>query len=299
MLWVFTTVVAAAVQTGRNAMQSQLTAALGTLGATQVRFLYGWPFAVLFLIMAAIATGTAVPGPTPQFLLFTAGGAVAQIAGTALLLAAMHARSFAVATVLSKTEAVQVAAFGTVILGERLTVASGIACAIATGGVVLAALGRGAKWDAASWQPALFGIASGGFFALASIGFRGGILALGDGSHYLRAATALTWALSLQTVLLGAWLAAFARPALVGSFKLWRQSLLAGLLGACASQLWFLGFSLTTAANVRTLALVEVLFAHGVAHRVFDQRATWREALGMVLVVAGVALLLATTTTAL
>jgi drug/metabolite transporter (DMT)-like permease len=295
MLWVFTTLAAAAVQTGRNALQSQLTAALGTLGATQVRFLYGWPFAVLFLIATATATGTAVPAPTPQFLAFTAGGAVAQIAGTALLLAAMRARSFAVATVLSKTEAVQVALFGIVILGEHLTVASGFACAVATAGVVLAALRRGAKWDAASWQPALFGIASGGCFALASIGFRGGIVALGDDPYYLRATTTLTWALSLQTALLGAWLAAFARPALVGSFKVWRQSLFAGLLGACASQLWFLGFSLTTAANVRTLALVEVLFAHGVAHRLLRQRATGREVLGMALVVAGVALLLAVT----
>ncbi|HUQ51801.1 MAG TPA: EamA/RhaT family transporter, partial [Gammaproteobacteria bacterium] len=240
MLWIFTTVIAAAVQTGRNAMQSNLTAALGTLGATQVRFIYGWPFAVLFLAAAALATGAAIPTPTPRFLAFTTGGAVAQIAGTALLLAAMHARSFAVATVLSKTEAVQVALFGIVILGEHLTVASGVACAIATAGVVLAAVGRGAKWDAASIKPALFGIASGGFFALASIGFRGGIVALGDGAYYLRAATTLTWALSLQTLLLGAWLAAFARPALVGSFKLWRQSLLAGLLGASASQLWFL-----------------------------------------------------------
>jgi drug/metabolite transporter (DMT)-like permease len=298
MLWALITVVAAVVQTGRNAMQSQLTAALGTLGATQVRFLYGWPFAVLFLIVAAVATGTAIPAPTSQFLVFTTAGAVAQIAGTALLLAAMRARSFAVATVLSKTEPVQVALFGGVILGEHLTIAGAAACAIATAGVVLTALRRDAKWDPASWKPALFGIASGGFFALASIGFRGGILALGDDPYYLRATTTLTWALSLQTVLLGAWLAAFARPALVGSFKLWRQSLLAGLLGACASQLWFLGIALTTVANVRTLALVEVLFAHGVARRVFGQRTTVREALGMVLVVAGVALLLATTTTA-
>ncbi len=292
MLWVLVTLVAAAVQTGRNAMQSRLTAALGTLGATQVRFLYGWPFAVLFLVVVAATTGAAVPTPNPKFLAFTAGGAVAQIVGTALLLAAMHARSFAVATVLSKTEAVQVALFGIVILGEHLTFATAAACAIATSGVVLAAVRRDAKWDAASVRPALFGIASGGFFALASIGFRGGIVALGEDAYYLRATTTLAWALTLQTLLLGAWLAAFARPALVDSFKLWKQSLLAGLLGACASQFWFLGFALTTAANVRTLALVEVLFAQGVARRAFGQQPTRREALGMALVVAGVALLL-------
>jgi drug/metabolite transporter (DMT)-like permease len=63
-------------------------------------------------------------------------------------------------------------------------------------------------------------------------------------------------------------------------------------MGAFASQFWFLGLSLTAAANVRTLALVEVLFAQAVARRVFGQRVSAREATGMALVIAGVALLL-------
>jgi drug/metabolite transporter (DMT)-like permease len=295
MLWIVATVLAAAVQTARNATQSHLTATLGTLGATQVRFIYGWPFAAVFLGLAAAAAGTGVPAPTPAFLAYTAGGAVAQIGGTALLLAAMHARSFSVATALNKTEAVQVAIFGALILGEHLTPARGAAVAIATAGVVLAAAKPGAQWRASSLRPALYGIASGGLFALASVGFRGGIVALGDDASYLRAATTLAWSLGIQTLLLGAWLAAFARPALAGSLRVWRQSLSAGLLGACASQLWFLGFSLTAAANVRTLGLVEVLFAQGVSRHLFGQRTTPREALGIALVVAGVALLLATT----
>jgi drug/metabolite transporter (DMT)-like permease len=295
VLWIVATVLAAAVQTARNATQSSLTATLGTLGATQVRFLYGWPFAVAFLGVAAAVAGTAMPAPTATFLVYTAGGAVAQIAATALLLAAMHGGSFAVATTLSKTEAVQVAVFGIVLLGEHVTPARAAAVVIATTGVVLAAAKPGAKWNAASLRPALFGVASGGLFALASVGFRGGIVALGDDVYYLRAATTLAWSLGIQTLLLGLWLAAFARPALLGSLTLWRQSLLAGLLGACASQFWFLGFSLTAAANVRTLGLVEVLFAQGAARRMFRQRAAARELLGMALVVTGVALLLATT----
>ena len=84
---------------------------------------------------------------------------------------------------------------------------------------------------------------------------------------------------------------AVAREALYGSFRLWRQSVLAGLMGALASQFWFLGFSLTSAANVRTLGLVEVLFAYGVGHHVMRQRVAPRAAAGMLLIVAGVALL--------
>jgi drug/metabolite transporter (DMT)-like permease len=292
MLWIFATLVAACAQTARNAMQSSLTATLGTLGATQVRFVYGLPFAVVFLAAAAAIAGASVPPPTAGFLVYTAGGAVAQIAGTALLLAAMRARSFSVATAFNKTEAVQVAIFGVLILGEHLTLARGVAIVVATAGVVLAAAKPGVGLGAAGLRPVLYGVASGGFFALASVGFRGGIVALGDGVYYLRAATTLVWALAIQAALLGAWMALFARAALLGSFALWRQSLLAGFLGAFASQFWFLGFSLTAAAIVRTLGLVEVLFAHVVARRVFAQRATAREAAGMALVVAGVALLL-------
>lgn len=293
MLWVLTTLIAAAAQTARNAMQSSLTARLGTIGATQVRFLYGFPFALAFLAIVMLAAGEAVPGPSATFLAFTAGGAVAQIFGTALLLAAMQLRSFSVATAFGKTEAVQVAVFGLVILGDELTLLRAVAILVATAGVFLIAVRPNEKWDAESLRPALFGIASGGLYAIAAVGFRGGILALGDAPYFLRATTTLAWSLGIQASMLGIWMAAFDRENLLKSFALWRQSLFAGFMGAFASQFWFLGFSLTTAANVRTLGLVEVLFAQAVSRRVFLQATSAREIGGMALVVAGVGLLLA------
>jgi drug/metabolite transporter (DMT)-like permease len=218
---------------------------------------------------------------------------VAQILATALLLAAMRRGFFSVATALSKTEAVQIAVFGLAILGDQLTPLRAVAIAVATLGVALTALKRGEKWTATSWRPALLGVAAGGCFALAAVGFRGGILALGDAPYWLRATTALVWSLGIQSLLLGAWMALFARAALLASFKLWRPSLLAGFFGAFASQFWFLGFSLTAAANVRTLGLIEVLFAQAVGQHVLRQRASRRELTGMALIVAGVGLLLA------
>jgi drug/metabolite transporter (DMT)-like permease len=292
VLWIFATLVAAVAQTARNAMQSSLTASLGTLGATQVRFVYGLPFAIAFLALMTVVAGENVPAPNAQFVAYTVGGAIAQIAGTALMLAAMHARSFSVATAFIKTEAVQVAIFGVMILGEHLTPLGSVAIVVATTGVVLAAVKPGAKVGEGGMRALAQGVAAGACFALASVGFRGGILALDDGVYYLRAATALAWALAVQASLLGAWMALFARPALAGSLALWRQSMLAGFFGAFASHFWFLGFSLTAAANVRTLSLIEVLFAHVVARRVFAQRATRREVAGIALVVTGVALLL-------
>jgi drug/metabolite transporter (DMT)-like permease len=276
-------------------MQSSLTASLGTLGATQVRFLYGLPFAVAFLFAVMVIGGEPMPLPQTKFLTFTTVGALAQILGTVLLLAAMRDRSFSVATAFAKTEAVQVALFGLLILGDHLSVTRGIAIVIATTGVFLIAVKPGDAWTADRLRPALYGIASGGLYAIAAIGFRGGILSLESGAYFVRASTTLVWSLGIQSTLLGLWMVAFQRDALVKSFVMWRQSLFAGFMGAFASQFWFLGFSLTSAANVRTLGLIEVLFAQVISRRVFAQVASPRELIGMALVICGVGMLLAAT----
>jgi drug/metabolite transporter (DMT)-like permease len=143
--------------------------------------------------------------------------------------------------------------------------------------------------------PVLQGIASGGFYAMAAVGFRGGILSRDpETAFYVRASETLVCSLLIQSVLLGLWMLAFQKPQLVRSFQMWRQSSFAGSMGALASQFWFLGFSLTSAANVRTLGLLEVIFAQVVSQRIFSQSLSRRELLGMILVVAGVGLLLAT-----
>lgn len=293
LLWIPVTVAAAAAQTARNATQRRLTETIGTVGATQVRFLYGFPFALLFLAAVGSATGEPVPGWDGSFLVPVLAGAVTQILATAFMLAAMRERSFSVVTAYIKTEPVQVAVFGLVLLGDPLTVPAATAIVIATIGVVVLSSKPGASLTSAGLRPVLLGVAAGALFALSAVSFRAAILALDHGSFLIRATTTLAWSLGTQTALLLIWLGIFDRPALLGSFGAWRSSLAAGFLGALASQFWFVGFSLTSAANVRTLALVEVLMAQAVAHRLLSQETTRRELAGMGLVVAGVALLLA------
>ena len=293
LLWIPATLAAAAAQTARNATQRQLTERIGTAGATQVRFLYGFPFALLFIGLMSASLGETIPTPNGSFLLFTGLGAGAQILATALMLAAMRERSFSVVTAIIKTEPMQTAVFGLALLGDPLTPGLAAAIGIATAGVVLMSIKRGAGLASAGLRPVLFGLMAGALFALAAIGFRGAILALDQGSFLIRATTTLAWSLGTQTALLLLWLSLFDRPALLGSLRVWRPSLGAGFLGALASQFWFIGFALTTAANVRTLALVEVLMAQAVSHRLLSQATSRRDVAGMALIVGGVALLLA------
>jgi len=292
MLWALAAVTAAAAQTARNAMQRKLTSQIGTVGATQVRFLYGFPFSLIFLTTVAIVTGESVPSADLTFIGFALGGAVSQILATALMLLSMRERSFSVTTAYTKTEPVQVALCGALVLGDHLSMSAIVAIIIATIGVVLMAVKADEKLTTVGIRPALAGIAAGGLFALAAIFFRGGILELGQQSFVLRASTMLAWSLCLQTLILIVWMMLFDRKALTASITLWRSSLFAGFMGAFASQFWFIGFSLTAAANVRTLGLVEVFFAQIVTQKFLSETTSRRELVGMVLILIGVGALL-------
>ena len=292
-LWVWAAVMGAIAQTGRNATQAGLTTALGTVGATQVRFLFGLPFALLFLLIHAAWSGDPIPMPGPATLGWTALGAWAQIAGTALMLLLMRDQSFGVATAWLKTEPVLVALLGAALLGDHLTPGTLAAIAIAVAGVLILSVKPGPTLGHfLHARPAALGLLAGLGYGLAAIGFRGGITALPDGTFLTRALTTLTLALTIQTATLLIWLLLFDRTALAASFRVWRSSLAAGFLGAFASACWFTGFSLTSAANVRTLALIEVPMAQLVSWVHFRQKTTPRQLLGMAVILSGVAALL-------
>ncbi len=165
-----------------------------------------------------------------------------------------------------------------------------LAIVVATAGVVVMSTKPGGTIGGV--KPTLVGLASGGMFALSAIGFRGAILNLALPDFMMAATFTLTVGIVMQAALLSLYLWLRNRKVLLAILRAWRPSLSAGLAGAVASQVWFLAFALATAASVRTLALIEVLFAQLIARFAFGQRTTAREALGMVLVVAGVALLL-------
>jgi drug/metabolite transporter (DMT)-like permease len=288
--WLFT-LVASGAQTLRNAMQRELIGALGAVGATQVRFLFGLPFAILFLIAVALATGEPFPPLSAPVLGWASIGAVAQIAATALMLAAMRTRSFVVVVAATKTEAAQVAVFALVFLGERPTPVLIAAIVLATAGVWLMS-GRGAAEAAkGSWSSIAMGLVSASFFAIAAVGFRAAVLNVATPSFVMAASELLVIGLTIQTTLLFAYLALFDRPRITSILAEWRPSLFAGFMGALSSQFWFIAFALTDAARVRTLALVEVLFAQAVSMRLFREMPSAREIAGMTMIVVAAAVL--------
>jgi drug/metabolite transporter (DMT)-like permease len=289
-LWIVFTVTAAFFQTLRNAMQRELTTSLGTVGATHVRFLFGFPFALLSLLGVMIWTGVPLPNPGLRFWPWVIDGAGAQIAATATMLMAMNERSFVVTIAYIKTEPIQVAIFGLIFLGDAVTWPMMSAILVATAGVIVMSIKPGGTVGGV--RPTIIGLISGGLFALSAIGYRGAILSLGLPNFVMAATFTLVVGLVMQAVTLSLFLLLRQPSAMAAILRSWKPSLFAGLMGALASQFWFLAFAIATAASVRTLALIEVLFAQMVTRFIFGQRTTAREVVGMVLVVAGVLLLI-------
>jgi drug/metabolite transporter (DMT)-like permease len=270
-----------------------LTRDLGAVGATLVRFLYGLPFALVWLVAAWLIAGRpTLPGITVPFLWWTIMASLSQIAATALLLRCMEERNFALGVAYAKTEVIQVAIFGLVLLGDRVTPIGIAAILVATAGVVMVSLPSGERslsiilkgWTS---RAALLGIGSGAAFGLAAVGYRGAALALETPSVILAAAYSLVWAQSLQTILLGGYLA-WRRPELVMAvLNAWRVSMLAGAMGAAGSACWFTAMALEPVANVRTLGLIELYFSYFVSRRVFRERLSAAELTGFVLLGVG------------
>src|SRR2546421_2605003 len=167
-LWIPFTIVAALGQVARNAMQRSLTGPLGTWGATNIRFLFGFPFSILFFAVVIAVSGDKVPWPVVSFWPWLLLGALSQIVATGMMLLAMTDRSFVVTTAYLKTEAIQTAVFGFVFLGDQLTGMKLVAILIATIGVVITALRPGGDKGFAELKPTVTGLLAAASFALSA-----------------------------------------------------------------------------------------------------------------------------------
>lgn len=291
-LWVPITLFAAFAQTVRNTAQRSLTQELGTLSATLVRFLYGLPFALLWLVLLykVPAQPPAIPSITLNYLGWIALGAFFQLAGTVALLMAMKERNFAVAVTLTKTEVLQLALFASVFLQELPTPLALAAMVVATVGMLLLTLPpRDQLFSPSAWlnRSALYGLACGSCFAVATVGFRGGSLALGAETAWLSGAWGVLIAQTLQTIGMGLWIQLRTAQGLAPIFRAWRISLLAGCMGAAASIAWFTAYAMQGAAPVRTLGMIEVVFSYLVSRRLLSEHFSRVEQLGMGLMLLG------------
>jgi len=295
--WIPLTIAGAFMQNLRSALQKHLKSKLSTAGASYVRFLYAMPFSLTYLWALKVYGGYPTPEPNLTFLMYCFLGGLSQILFTFLLIYLFSFRNFAVGTTYSKTETIQVAVLGLILLGDELSLLGAIAIAISLFGVMLLSAAQTEitlKNLATSLfeKQTLVGLTCGAFLGSSVVFYRGAALALGDGEVIMRAAFALGVSVLMQTVGMGIYLR-FREPGqLTAVIRNWRPALAVGIAGTLASICWFTAFTLQNAAYVRALGQIELIFTFTASVVFFKEKTSPLEFAGVLMIAVAITLLL-------
>ena len=292
--WIFVTLIAAFFQNLRSALQKHSANNLSLLGASYVRFLFAFPFAIIYLAGLDILVGCPSPDFNGQFFFYCLSGGIAQILFTVLLISLFGSRNFAVGTVYSKTEIIQVALLAFLILGEPLSGHALIAICLTLFGVLLLTISNQVRSlrtliAEADGRSTFIGLASGSALGSSVVFYRGAALSLEyDGPLFMAAAYTLVVALLIQTSVMGIWI--FVKEsATFGVIRdYWKSSLAVGIAGILASIAWFTAFTMHNAAEVRALGQVELVFTFLFSVFIFREKTNLSEFGGICFIMIGV-----------
>ena len=291
-LWIPITIAAAFMQNLRLVLQKAARGRLTTEGATFARFVWAAPLACALVLGLVFLRGDTIPNLTAPFLFYAVLGGLAQILATICLVALLALRNFAIGVSFSKTEVVQTAVFGLLILGETAGPGAFVAILLSLVGVLLISTPPGAMIRTGLFNRAAgIGVASGALFGISAVGVRAASLSLPDGDFLIRAAVTLACVTLFQTVAMWLWLT-FRQPGQVARvFTHWRLTLWVGVTGMLGSLGWFTAMTLQNAAYVRALGQVELVFTFAASYFFLKETSTGREVSGVMLVVAGLLVL--------
>lgn len=296
-LWIVASVFAAFMQNLRFLLQRHLkVTSLSTGGATWARFAFAVPFVALALFTYRGLSGQALPVPVPGagFGRFVAIGSLAQMLATACVVALFARRNFYVGITLKKSEVILTALVGLVVLGEAVSPVVLVAIAVGFAGVLALSdppRERDLPWTARIFNAASgYGLASGLLFGVSAVSYRGATLALDGGDAPLRAATSLLSATVIQTLTLGLWLAWRERGQIALVLASWRISALTGLTSMIGSLAWFTAFALQTAAYVKAVGQVELVFTFVFSAFWLREKISRSEVIGIALILLSLGL---------
>jgi drug/metabolite transporter (DMT)-like permease len=296
-LWIPITVAAAFFQNLRFMLQKHLRAtSLTTAGATFSRFVFAAPLAIALVAIYSSVTGAAMPATGLRFFAFAAIGGLAQIFATMLVVELFTERNFAVGITFKKTETMQAALFGLIVLGDRISLGGFLALLVGLVGVVLLSdppkiIGQGRFFRRIFNRAALLGLASGALFGVSGIAYRAASLSL-EADTLMRAALTLACVTSFQAIAMAGYLRMAQAGQVAKVLRNWKITGLVGSLGMLGSLCWFLAFTLQNVAYVKALGQIELVFTFLGSYLIFKERSNRRELAGIALVVGSIVLLI-------
>ncbi len=284
-LWIVVTIAAAFFQTVRFMLQKLLSAsALSSAGATFARFLYSAPLVVVFLALYCVATDSLLPATTLRYWLFALSGGLSQILATLCVVMLFQSRNFAVGITFKKTEVIQTALVGWVLLGESIS-------SLGVGVIVIGLIGvlmlsetpglGGDWWRRICNRASGLGVLSGFLFAISGVCYRGATLELASEDPLLRAGMTLACVTSAQLIAMALWLRLFEPGQISAVWGARRTAAWIGLTSMAGSFCWFTAFTLQTVAYVNALGQIELVFSLLATVFFFKEPITRRELYGL------------------
>jgi len=284
-LWIAVTIGAAFFQTLRFMLQKLLSAsALSSAGATFARFFYSAPLVVVFLVAYFVLTETAFPATSLRYWIFALLGGLAQILATLCVVMLFKTRNFAVGITFKKTEVIQTALVGFVILGEAVSQAGFAVILIGLIGVLLLSEMPEMEGD---WfrrirnQASQLGVLSGFLFAISGVCYRGASLEIDSADPLLRAGVTLACVTSAQLIGMALWLRWFEPGQISAVWAARRSAAWIGLTSMVGSFCWFTAFTLQNVAYVNALGQIELIFSLIASVFFFKERITKKELAGL------------------
>ncbi len=294
-LWIPITIAAAFAQNLRFMLQKHLKATrLSTGGATFARFLYSFPLVGIIVALYLAATDQPIPSVNATFASYAVVGGLAQILATMCVVALFAERNFAVGITFKKTEVLQTALVGLIVLGEGISTLGLVAILVGFVGIILLSDppegggGLGRFFNKASG----LGLLSGVLFAFSATGYRGATLSLGLDDVFLRAAFTLSLVTAGQAATMALWLAFREKGEISRVLIHWRVAGLVGVFSMFGSLGWFLAFTLQNAAYVKALGQIELVFSYLATTLFFKEKTSGRELLAMGFLTASILLLI-------
>lgn len=288
-MWAIFAVCAAFVQNLRFMLQKHLAATgLTPAGATFARFVWSVPMTLAIVGVVLWAKGIQMPILNSLFFGFAMLGGVSQILATVAVVKLFSYRNFAVASTFKKTEALQAAILGIIILGDFVSPLGWLALMIGLVGVVLlSAQPLSGKMNL--FTPATgLGIGAGFLFGVSGVAYRAASMAFGSNDFVVRALVTLSFVVCFQTLVMSVYLRYREPSEMQKVFKAWRVTFFVGLFGMLGSICWFMAFTLHNVAYVKMVGQVELIFAALGSYFFFKERIGRREMIGIVFVTTSI-----------
>jgi drug/metabolite transporter (DMT)-like permease len=222
---------------------------------------------------------------------YALSGALAQILATWCVVALFAQRNFAVGITFKKTETVQTALVGFLVLGDRISLGGLVAILLGLVGVLVLSGQKGQDgggWRRFANKGAGLGLLSGAFFAISAVGYRGATLEVASDDPLMRALVSLACVTTTQGLSLALWLRWREPGQMTRVLASWRKSVWMGLASLGGSLGWFTAFTLMNAAYVFAVGQVEVIFSIAASVLFFKEKISRREAAGIALISASV-----------